>query len=582
MLDIFTHKHRTKALAWLVIAIVAVFIVRSFHLQVVRHDHYKRLADSGQIKKWVLPAVRGKVFFSNGNNEPSAAVLNKATYTVWADPKSIEQGKTRGDLLGVLRTVAPDNVRDNVEQLLDKTDTQYQVIAKNISYAQAEEIKSKNIYGIGFQLSSQRVYPEEQLGSQILGFVNADGLGQYGVEGGLDKVLRGQDGVLRTVTDVREVPLTIGNKNVRKPAVNGSSVVLSIDRNVQRKAEEVLESHVKKLGAQKASAIVMNPQTGKVMAMANYPSYNAAERSKVTDITLFNNPIISTPLEPGSVIKTFTVASALDKGVISPTSTYYNTDFVQVGDRTITNVVKGQNRTIGVQDALNLSLNTGMVDIMRKMGGGSINRQSRDMLYDYFTQKYHFNGRTGVELMGEAGGFMHSPDEVQGNAVRYSNMAFGQGMNVTMMQVASGFCPLVNGGIYYEPSVVDYLIDENEEIQKKNPVSSRALNETAANDAREMVHKARKAFYASADTPGYYVGGKTGTSQVLKNNAYTFDETIGTYLGFGGEVDKPSSYVIMVQVSGENMNLKGNVHAMPIFTDISNWMIKYLQLQPKG
>jgi cell division protein FtsI/penicillin-binding protein 2 len=255
---------------------------------------------------------------------------------------------------------------------------------------------------------------------------------------------------------------------------------------------------------------------------------------------------------------------------------------VRVGDTTITNATKGQTGTITFQHALNYSLNTGFVTVARRLGDGeSITLQARRTMYRYFHDRFHLAVPTGIELSGEAAGVMMLPDDPNGAAVQYSNMTFGQGMNVTMVQVAAAFSSLINGGVYHPPTIVAGTVEDGKVLKAvpKQPTDGVISKETS-DTIRDMTLKARRAFYAGNDKPGYQIGGKTGTSQVAKNHQYGFGETIGSYLGFGGD-DTPR-YVIMVQLSGDNMTLEGGRHALPVFTDISNWMIDYLQLQPKG
>lgn len=235
-----------------------------------------------------------------------------------------------------------------------------------------------------------------------------------------------------------------------------------------------------------------------------------------------------------------------------------------------------------MQSALNNSLNTGMVTIAQRLGDGErINKTSRDTIYEYFHNRLGLGERTGVEIANEQKGILISPEEEQGNAVRYSNMAFGQGLNVTMMQVASGFSAIINGGTYHSPTVLAGTYDGGK-LKPENNSTARpnVISPGASAKAKEMIHQARVG-YTNTDTPGYYIGGKTGTSQTLENGEYINSQTVGTYLGFGG-TDAEAKYVIMVQVSGKNMNLEGNKHAMPIFTDLSNWMLGYYQLQPRA
>ncbi len=573
---------RLRILAILLIAIMAVFVVRLFYLQVIQHDYYVGLANKEQLKQLVIPAERGEIYALDGTT-PVKLVLNEAVYTVFVDPKIVDEPEK---IIDTIHRVAGGNARSNLGGLLAKRETRYQVVATKVSQKQAEMMKKEKLKGMGFQKTSQRVYPEGQLAAQTLGFVDNEGQGKYGIEAAMNERLTGRDGLLQSVTDISNVPLTIGDNNINKPAKNGDNLVLTIDRNIQSYTEKALAEGMKKSGATHGSAMIIDPQSGKVMAMANLPTYNPGEYYKVQDIAAFNNGTISAPYEPGSDIKTLTVATGLDKGVIRPDSTYNNTDNIKVEDRNITNATKGQTGVITMQHALNYSLNTGMVTIAQRLGDGTnITRAARDTIYEYFHDKLHLGERTGIELANEAKGTIIPPTDEDGGAVRYSNMAFGQGMDVTMVQVCAAFSTIVNGGTYYQPTIIAGTMDDKGTVFRPaaaKPSQQNVISRDASQTVREMVHKARTAFYASQDKAGYYTGGKTGTSQTLRDGKYVDNETVGTYLGFGGSSPDELKYVIMVQVSGENMNLEGGKHALPIFTDISNWMIDYLKLQPKG
>lgn len=577
-MKLLSHRTRADVLVLLTLAVMAVFIVRLFYLQVLQHSYYVDLAASEQLKQRVIPAKRGEIYALD-KGLPVKLVLNQAVYTVYADPKVVDEPER---IIATIKDIAGGNMRPNLEDLLAKKESRYQILATHVTREQAEMIKEENLFGIGFQETTRRVYPEGRLAAQVLGFVDTEGNGQYGIEGKLNDRLTGEDGLLQAVTDVRNVPLTIGDRNISRPPTHGENIVLTIDRNVQSYAEQALQRGLEKTGATKASAIVMDPHTGAVMAMANLPTYSPAEYNKVEDISVFNNVTISAPYEPGSDIKTLTMATGIDQGVVSPDSTYTNTDFIQVEDRTITNATKGQTGTITFQHALNYSLNTGFVTIAQRLGDGKeITLGARQTMYRYFHDRFRLGEPTGVELVGEAAGTIVPPDDPNGAAVRYSNMAFGQGMDVTMVQVAAAFSALINGGTYFQPTVVAGSIDTDGNLKKQQPneVAKGVISASTSATMKDMIIQARRAFYASNDTEGYQIGGKTGTSQAIKDGKYVFNETIGTYLGFGGD-DTPR-YVVMVEISGDNQVLEGGKHAMPIFTDISNWMIDYLQLQPK-
>ena len=575
---------RPRMLAMILLGIMAIFVIRLFYLQVIRHDFYVAAAKEEQQRQLVLPAQRGEIYTMDGDT-PTKLVMNETVYTVFADPKIISKPQP---VIAAIQEVAGGNARPNLDALLAKKESRYQILATKVSVKQAAMLKEKRLSGIGFQRETQRVYPEGQLAAQTLGFVDFEGVGKYGIEGAMNDRLTGKDGLLQTVADVRDVPLTIGEDNINKPAVNGDNIVMTIDRNIQSYTEKALAEGLQKSGATNGSVMVMDPQSGKVLAMANLPTYNPGEYNKVQDAAAFNNGTVSAPYEPGSDIKTLTMAIGLDKGVVQPDSTYDNTDYIKVEDRTITNATKGQTGTITYQKALNYSLNTGFVTIAQKLGdGNSINRTARDTIYDYFHNKLGLGALTGIELDNEARGTIIAPTEADGGAVRYSNMSFGQGMDVTMVQVCAAFSTIINGGTYHQPTVIaGKMSDDGLKFTPAAAKSSRTgvISAGASDKVREMIHQARSTFYSQQDTAGYYVGGKTGTSQTLRDGKYVDNETVGTYLGFGGEDSSSQGpkYVIMVQVSGKNMNLAGNKDAMPIFTDISNWMLNYMKLQPKG
>ena len=569
---------RTSILAWALILAFSAIIVRLFQLQIVDNAKYLALADAEQMKRFEIPAQRGLIYAMDGKT-PTKLVMNESIYTVFADPQTIKDDD-KSEIISKIKEVAGGNVRDGFEALLDKKESRYQILATKLSRKQAEMIKEKDFTGIGFQETSQRVYPEGQLASQVLGFVNSEG-GQYGIEGSLNDELSGKDGQLKTVTDVSGIPLTIGTRDIDTPAEDGKNVVLSIDRNIQAQTEKILKAKLEASGAKYGGVIVMDPQTGKIMAMANYPTYNPSEYSKVQDGSVFSNGTTSSAYENGSVIKSLTMAMGIDTGVASASATYYNKDYVEIEDRTIKNATLGHTGTITFQTAMNYSLNTGMVEIASRLGGGQINKTARDTMYDYYHNRFGLGEKTGVEIYEEKGTVI-SPEESEGNAVRYSNMSFGQGMNTTMIQTASAFSSIINGGTLYKASVLNGEVDSDgnfkessSEIRKDNVVKS-----TTSDQIREILVTARHSVGTNNDLAGYQVGGKTGTSQTIENGVYVDDQTVGSYLGFGG--NSTPKFVIMVSVSGAGQNLQGAQDAGPIFTELSNWMLTYLKIQPEG
>ena len=570
---------RSRILAAVILGLAAIFVIRLFYLQVIQHGHYVALAQAEQMTRERIPAKRGEIYAMSGS-VPVKMVLNETVYTVFVDPAVIADPDK---VIDVMKKVAGGNVRDDFEASVKAEKVRYRVIANKVTRVQAEKIKEAGLKGIGFQAVSQRVYPEETLASQVLGFVDTEGVGKYGIEGFENEALTGIDGNLETVTDVSDIPLTIGDRNVREPAKDGKDIVMSLDRNIQSHTEQALADGLKRTGATRGSVLVMNPNNGQVMAMANLPTYNPGKYFEVQDAGAFNNETISAPYEPGSDVKTFTMATGIDKNVVRATDTFNNTDSIKVGDITIGNATKGKTGVISFQTALTFSLNTGFVTVAQRLGDGkNITRAARDTMYEYFHDRFRLGEVTGIELANEAKGTLFSPDDAQGNAVRYSNMAFGQGLDATMVQVSAGFSSMINGGTYYKPTIlagemVDGAYVANTAVQ---PLQTGVVAQSTSDQMRQMMQTARASAFSRYDKAGYNVGGKTGTSQVSENGVYSDNETIGTYLGYGGA--ETPEYVIMVSVSGDNKELQGSRDALPIFTDLSNWMLDYLKIQPKG
>jgi len=580
----FAKGSRSRILAVGLLAITVLFVGRLFYVQIIRHDYYQNLADQEQIKRLTIPAQRGLIYAMDGST-PVPLVMNDSVYTMFADPTTVT------DIPGVIKeidqVVGASNAQPNLDSLMREKNSRYEVLAKNLTTDQAEAIKKKDFAGIGFQQQSQRTYPEGALAAQVLGFVDSSGNGEYGVEGELNTQLKGKDGLLQSVTDVSDVPLTIGKHNISKPAINGTNEVLTIDRNIQSYAEQALAQGLKaSANATDGSVLVMDPENGHVLAMANLPSFDPSHYGDASSLADFNNPIISDPYEPGSDVKTLTMATGVDKGVVTPDTTYNNTGSINVDGVNVSNA-EGDKEfgDITLQTALNFSLNTGFITVAEKLGDGqNITKQARDTMYDYFYNKFKLGQVTGIQLAGETPGIVISPESVQGNAVRYSNMSFGQGLDVTMIQVASAFNSLINGGNYFKPTILAGTIDSNGNFQPaKQGGSVTSVKATTSATLRTMIHAARQsvASIAAKDKPGYYIGGKTGTSQQVVNGTYSDKLTTATYLGFGG-TKETSKYVIMVRVTGPNFSGSGAQDAIPIFTNISNWLLGYLNVPPEN
>ena len=575
-------KTREKVLRIGLAAAVVMILFQLFLIQIVQHDSWVKRAEDEHIVQSTIKATRGEIYFMDGD-KPTVAVMNESVWTVTVDPMLADEEAAKKELAQIIPK--DKMVADFSEAFSDKT-RRYYVLARGVKRDTAQKIRDAGVRGVYLKEENARVYPEGQMASSLLGFVNSDGKGQYGVEGALDEELAGEDGVLKTVTDVNNVALSIGDDNVRVPAKDGKNVVLSVDRNVQYKLEKFLKEQMDSSQAEHAAGLVMNPQNGEVWALANLPTYDAANYAKVEDATVFINEPLESAYEPGSMCKTFSFSAAVDQGKMTPETTYTNNGYLVVDDWKIENAYKGMLGTISMQTGLDYSLNTSSMTALMWLGGNpnQITQTGKNILYDYYHNKFGFGEYTGIELF-ESQGLVTEPDAADAYNSRYANMTFGQGMQITMMQLAAAFSSVINGGEFYRPTVVAGEVSKNGDfLYQDSPESIRSTvsNETSST-MRQMLHGTRAYKRANGtDKPGYYIGGKTGTSQGIKDGAYTFDETVGNYIGFGGAEGEMPEYVIMVKIWGKGKKMEGEKDAMPIFDKMSQYMIDYLQIRPGG
>ncbi len=571
---------RNRVLRIGLLTVMAVIVTRLFFIQIVQHEEWVEKAAAQQTKQTVLKAKRGEIYMLDGG-EPVAVAMNATVYTVIVDPMLAD----REEIAEKVSAIVGDKQTATWDDVFANKAMRYYIVAKNVERKAAEQIVEADLGGVWLQASTKRVYPEKTLGSTLLGFVNADGIGQYGVEGALNKQLSGTDGLLKTVKDINNVALSIGNDNIKEPAVDGENIVLTIDKNIQYNVEKILEGKSTELGVANLSAIVMDPRDGRVLAMANYPGYDPGDYGNVNSAADYINHVVEDPYEPASTCKALTFAAGLETGVFSPESTYFNAHKVTIDGWPIENASQDDAvyGAISMQTALSWSLNTGSIQVLRWLGGSDseITDLSRERLYDYYYNKFGLGRETGIELIESAGYIVEPNADVYGLASTYANMTFGQNLQVTMLQMAAALSAIVNGGNYYTPTIVAGTMRGGEFVAKATAEPERqVVSEQTSATMREMLYNVRRAFNTTLDAPGYYVGGKTGTAQAIKDGAYSFDELVGSYLGFGGADGEMPEYVIMTRIWDDGSGTRNGQEAQRAFNAISNYMIDYLKIKP--
>lgn len=573
-------KLRSNWLRVLLVACMTLIVAKLFSIQILHYNEYVAKAETQHTMQNTIVAKRGEIYVMDGD-DPVPIVMNTKVWSIIIDPQ-VTRGE-RNQVEKVINENAKDYITGKFDEAYKSTISRYYVIAKNVPYKAAQAIKNAKIGGIYFQGSTKRVYPEGTMASGLLGFVNADGKGQYGVEQALNSDLAGVNGVLKTIKDVNNIPLTIGDENVKVPAQDGKNIVLSIDRNVQNKAEQILAEKTKEYNISHGTMIVMDPMTGRIYAIATYPNYEPENYGKVEDAAIFQTNATMDAYEPASVCKTFAFASAIDMGKITPETTFYNSDQTIVDGWPINNAWKGHIGTLTMQQALNWSLNTGSTQALRLLGDSDkeITQAGKDRLYDYYYNKFWFGKYTGIEIQESAGIIVPSTD-IDGTDARYANMTFGQGLNITGIQIAAAFSSVINDGEYFKPTVVGGEIVNGEYKQYEYaPADHATISPKTSKTMREMLHNTRPLYPSNvvADE-GVYVGGKTGTAQAVRDGAYVMDETIATYVGFGAKDENSNpQYVILTKFWEKNAKMTGDYHAMPAFNEMSKYMIEYLKMK---
>ena len=584
---------------------LAVIATRLFFIQIIEHDKWVAKAEEEHTLLETIVARRGEIYMMD-NNEPVAVVLNQTTYQVIIDPAVTD----KDEIKKALETYAKDYISADIDAIYEQEGLRYAIVAKNLPRTIAEKIAAEEISAVWFQKNNQRVYPEGDLASGVLGFVNADGLGQYGVEGSLNNELAGKDGLLKTTADVNKVALSIGKDNTKIPAEDGKNVVLSIDRGLEKGIEELAVEAINNTAATNASVLVMNPNNGQVLAMANLPNYNPGSYGDVEDASAYVNYTVEVPYEPASICKTFTFSAAINEGKMTSDTTYYNQHYEEVDGWQIWNaeqrgILYG---TLTMRDALYWSLNTGSIHALKLLGDNPnyITKEGRERLFDYYHNKFRLGQITGIELI-EAEGFIPDPNEGWGRDSTYANMTFGQNLGITMIQTATAFSAVVNGGTWRTPSVVAGYYEDGKVVpvdanqgrvtvaegdpqpsqsemdktwQGPSRIEDKILSDETSAMMREMLINNRSYKH---DREGYDVGGKSGTAQVVVNGAYddSFAELVGSYIGFVATSGEMPEYVIMTKMWGKGQSISSG-EAMELFDSLSNYVIDYMKIKPGG
>jgi len=564
-----SYRLRIFLLLFAITVGIGLIETRLFYLQIVKKSYYQALAENQHSFDGTIDPKRGEIFLTPvQGDQPVLVATNVAKDTVYAVPKEIDDKKGTASRLGPLIEFSAHDL----EAKFDSTSS-YVSLKKELAPDVSEKIKSLKLKGIYLESADVRFYPEKTLASQVVGFLGYKGnerVGQYGVEGKFDQALAGQKGSLGADTDASGKPITFASRDY-VPAKDGDDIYLTIDPAIQFKTEEVLKTEVEKHGADSGSITVMNPKTGAIMAMANFPSFDSNNYSKVKDLSVFSNKILSADYEPGSVFKPITMAAALNEGKVTADTTYEDTGLLKIDDKQIKNSDALAHGVQTMTQVLELSLNTGAVFAEQQIGND---------IFKKYVRTFGFGKPEDFELSGQVAGNLANLDRK--SDIFFATASFGQGITVTPLQLISAYTAIANEGKIMKPYIVDKIVhsDGSQDVTKPS-VGSQILDpKTTATLSAMLVNVVENGHGKKAAVKGFYIAGKTGTAQVaFKDRAgYDPNTNIGSFIGFG-PVENPQ-FLMLVRIDNPKDVKFAETTAAPAFGEIASFILNYLQIQP--
>jgi cell division protein FtsI/penicillin-binding protein 2 len=450
----------------------------------------------------------------------------------------------------------------------------YEVLVHRLSGDQIKKTDALDLPGIHLEDESYRFSPADQLASTVLGFVGWRGNnfgGRYGIEAYYDSELAGKAGQLQQNRDTGGGWIITGQKEITD-AQDGDSLVLALDHSIQYEAEKIIESAIKKYQADQGTIIVMQPATGRVLAMASYPNFDPNNYQAVTDMGAFRNLAVSDAYEPGSIFKMVTMAAGIDAGKITPDTTYVDSGVVKIDGYSIKNALLKAYGLQTMTQVLDMSLNTGAIYAEQQQGNQN---------FANYVHKFGFGVPTGIDLPGEAAGNIANLRDPNRD-IQYYTASFGQGITVTPIQIAAAYNAIANGGELMKPEVVQQIIHPDGSTQEVAPqevrrvVSQNTANEVGAMLRDVVVNGEGK----MAGVPGYLVVGKTGTAQVASSNSrgYAQGEEIGSFAGFAPLNDP--QYSLLVRIDNPRTVTWAESSAAPTFGEMMKFLLDYGNIPP--
>jgi cell division protein FtsI (penicillin-binding protein 3) len=528
---------------------------RAVWLGGVRAGSLASAATSQQVTSTKLPAPRGSIVDRKGNplavSEPAADV--SATPYLVKDP--VKAAERLAPVLG--------QTPERLVQRLARRDTGFVYLARDIPAARAAKVQKLNLAGVDIAPGHLRFYPREFLASQVLGSVGTDGRGLSGIEYARNATLTGRDGERRLVKDALGQSINVRDT---KPAESGERLELTIDAAIQDDVEQVLAQVGRAYSPKGATAIVMDPRDGEVLAMANWPRVDANDPGAAPPYAS-QNRAVGTTYEPGSTFKSITVAGALQDGIVRPDTKFDLAPQIRVADRTIGESHPRGYESLSTAQILAQSSNVGAITIGLKEG---------KQRFDKWVRRFGFGRPTGVDLPGEERGIVLPVDKYSGSSM--GNLPIGQGIAVTPIQMAAAYAAIANGGILRTPQVVRRIAGE----RVPTPKGRRVIATNTALQLRTMLEGAFAPGGTASEVsiPGYKLAGKTGTANKIdpRTGQYSTSAYVASFIGFAPALHP--KLLIAVMVDEPHGAIYGGTVAAPAFGQIASFALPYLRIPP--
>jgi cell division protein FtsI/penicillin-binding protein 2 len=551
-------NYRIYTILAVMLAAGLVLVGQLVRWQVIEHPRFVALAEAEHQNELVIPPRRGEIRDRNGH----LLAADVIEYDLSASPKIMSDPYATADRLYRLL----DMSRDELMKILT-TDSAWVPVAKAAPQAVGETIIEWDIVGLLAEPHAKRVYPEGDLAAHLLGFVNNNGNGFYGVEGYYDDILRGKAGLQTGERSPFGEIIPLGASRY-VPPVSGATLFLTIDRSIQYVIERELEAAVKQYGAQGGSVVILEPKTGAILGMASYPAYDP-NNYNASNERLFFDPAVSRQYEPGSVFKVVTMAAGLDAGAVGPQGTIYDGGSIEVGGRVIYNWDRQGHGTVDMTEVLAQSLNVGIAQVAVALG--------KDRFYTY-SKRFGFGRLTEVDLSSEGPGTLKTPRDANWHESDLGTNSFGQGVAVTPLQIAVAVAAVANDGLLMKPHIVQKIVDSEREVEVKPVVVRRAVSQETATTLTGMLVEALKRANSEALVPGYEVAGKTGTAEIPVPGGYHPTLTLASFAGYLPASDP--QVLVLIIIDRPTTSRWGNTTAAPTFKRIAEQLVVLLNIPP--